>query len=190
MARPLGINLASDPFRRDRALIVGSAALSALLALLFVVLVALAIRERGQAQEARDSIEQLTKQTSTQQREIARLEGVLRQSENAVVLDRSIFLNTLIQRKGISWTRIFSDLSGVLPPDVRLVAIRPQIVGNNQVVLDMTVASATSRPVVNFLMRLEGSPIFGSTAVVNWRPPSQNENFYTYRVTANYAQKL
>ena len=54
----------------------------------------------------------------------------------------------------------------------------------------MTVAATTSRPVVNFLMKLEGSPIFGSTAVVNWRPPSQNENFYTYRVTANYAQKL
>ena len=190
MPRPLQVNLASQPFRRDRALIVGSTALALLLTLLFAVLVTLALRERGQAGEARNSIEQLARQTATQQREIARLEGILRQTENAAVLDRSIFLNTLIQRKAISWTRIFSDLSGVLPPDVRLVAIRPQIVGANQVVLDMTVAATTSRPVVNFLMKLEGSPIFGSTAVVNWRPPSQNENFYTSRVTANYAQKL
>lgn len=190
MARNLHLNLASEPFRRDRALIVGSAALSVVLVLLLMVLVSLAVRERGLAEDARASLEQLTRQTTTQQNEVARLEGILRQSENAVVLDRSIFLNTLIQRKAISWTRIFSDISGVLPPDVRLIAVRPQIVGTNQVVLDMTVAASTSRPVVNFLMKLEGSPVFGSTAVVNWRPPSQNENFYTYRVTANYAQKL
>ncbi|MBY0505784.1 MAG: hypothetical protein K2X03_17850 [Bryobacteraceae bacterium] len=190
MAKPLDINLASQPFRRDRGVFVFSVAISAILLLLLIVLTGLAIQQRSQADDTRMAIGKLEKSTATQQIEIARLEGLLRQNENAAVVDRGLFLNTLIQRKAVSWTRVFSDLSGVLPADVRLVAVRPQILGNNQVVLDMTLASATSRPVVNFLMKLEQSPIFGATTVLSWRPPSQNENVFVYRVTANYAQKL
>ncbi len=190
MAKRLDINLASDPFRQDRAVFVFSVALAAVLGVLLITLLGLAIQQRSQADDSRAAIEKLERTTRTQQTEVARLEGLLRQSENAVVLDRGIFLNTLIQRKAVSWTRVFSDLSNVMPGDVRLVAVRPQILGNNQVVLDMTLASATSRPVVNFLMKLEQSPVFGATTVLSWRPPAQNENFFVYRVTANYSQKL
>lgn len=190
MAKRLDINLASQPFRRDRGVFVFSVALSAILFLLLITLVSLAIQQRSQADDTRAAIENLDRTTRTQQAELTRLEGLLRQAENAVVLDRGLFLNQLIQRKSVSWTRIFSDLSNVLPGDVRLVAVRPQILGNNQVVLDMTLAATTSRPVVSFLMKLEQSPIFGATTVLSWRPPSQNENFFVYRVTANYAQKL
>ena len=42
------------------------------------------------------------------------MENVLRQPQNAEVLDRSVFLNDLLMRKGVSWTRIFSDLENVL----------------------------------------------------------------------------
>ena len=190
MTRPLEINLASQPFRRDRGVFVFAIALSAILFMLLLVLVALAIQQRGQADDTRLALGKLEKTTAAQQDEIARLEGLLRQDENSAVLDRGLFLNTLIQRKAISWTRVFSDLSNVMPGDVRLVAVRPQILGNNQVVLDMTLAATTSRPVVSFLMKLEQSPVFGATTVLSWRPPSQNENVFVYRVTANYAQKL
>jgi type IV pilus assembly protein PilN len=186
----LDINLASQPFRRDRSVYVFSIAISGVLFLLLVTLVALAIQQRGQADDTRAAISRLEKTTATQQAEVTRLEALLRQNENAAVLDRGLFLNALIQRKAVSWTRIFSDLSNVMPGDVRLVAVRPQILGNNQVVLDMTLAASTSRPVVNFLMKLEQSPVFGATTVLSWRPPSQNESVFVYRVTANYAQKL
>lgn len=190
MAKRLEINLASQPFRSDRSVFVFSVALSAVLFVLLITLGVLAVRQRGQADDTRAAIGRLEKTTSIQQAEVARLETLLRQSENAAVLDRGLFLNTLIQRKAVSWTRIFSDLSNVMPGDVRLVAVRPQILGNNQVVLDMTLAATTSRPVVGFLMKLEQSPVFGATTVLSWRPPSQNENVFVYRVTANYAQKL
>lgn len=190
MSKRLEINLASEPFRRDRPLLAASIALSAVLGVLLITLTVLAIQARADATEARATLEGLARQTSTQQREIARLEASMRESNNAAILDRSLFLNMLIQRKAVSWTRVFSDLSLVLPPDVRLVSVRPQILGNNQVVLDLTVAAASSRPVINLLMKLESSPRFGSTAVMNWRPPSQNDNFYSYRITANYKQQI
>ena len=47
--------------------------------------------------------------------EQAQLDAVLRKPENAEVLERSVFLNALLVRKGISWTRIFADLEKVLP---------------------------------------------------------------------------
>ncbi len=40
------------------------------------------------------------------------------------MLERSLFLNTLIERKAISWTKIFADLEKVLPYNVRLVSVR------------------------------------------------------------------
>jgi Tfp pilus assembly protein PilN len=186
----LNINLASDPFRRDRAMLVGTAALCAVLLGLLVTLISLAYFERGRAEVARQAIAKLEKQQREQQTELSRMEALMRQTENAEVLDRSVFLNALIRRKGISWTRIFSDIAGVLPGDVRLVSVRPQLSGEDQVVLTMTVAAASSGPVVNLLTKLEKSPVFGATAVANWRPPGQTETNFTYVITANYSQKL
>jgi Tfp pilus assembly protein PilN len=189
MAR-LDINLASDPFRRDRAMFVGTVGLSVVLSGLLLTLASLAYLERGRAEAARHAMAKLEAQEREVQGELSRVEALMRQTENAEVLERSVFLNTLIRRKGISWTRIFSDLANVMPPDVRLVGVRPQLSGDEQVVLTMTVAAAASGPVVNLLTKLEQSPVFGATAVANWRPPGQTESSFTYVITTNYSQKL
>ena len=66
----------------------------------------------------------------------------MRRPENAEVLERSLFLNTLIDRKAISWTKIFEDLEKVMPYNVRLVSVRlPAVDSNNQVLLDMVVGA-------------------------------------------------
>ena len=57
--------------------------------------------------------------------EQAKLDAVLRKPENAQVLDRSVLLNSLLYRKGISWTKIFADLEKMLPHNVRVISIRP-----------------------------------------------------------------
>ena len=79
----------------------------------------LAMSERARAAEARAAISKTEAQLASMAKERARLEATLRQPQNAEVLDRSIFLNTLLTRKGVSWTRIFSDLEKVTPPNVR-----------------------------------------------------------------------
>src|SRR5436853_1661909 len=151
------INLASEPFRRDRPLVVGSVAVGAMLVGLLVMLVVLAIRERDRSAEARDAIARTQKQMDTLGRERAKLEGILRQQQNAEVLNRSVFLNALLMRKGVSWTRIYNDLEQVTPPNVRLITVRPQINGANELALDMVVASQSVDSILNFVMQLEGS---------------------------------
>lgn len=186
----IAVNLASDPFRRDRPMIVASTVVAVLLSFLFVMLVVLAMRERDRAAEARETLGRMERQMQVLEREDAKLQGVVRQPQNAEVLERSVFLNGLIARKGVSWTRIFEDLEKVTPHNVRLISIRPQISARNELVLDMWVGSQATEPVQNFMMQLEQSPLFGATTVHNGLPPSQNEPLYRYRISVNYSQKL
>ncbi len=124
------------------------------------------------------------------QRERSQIENVLRQPQNAEVLDRSVFLNDLLMRKGVSWTRIFSDLEKVTPHNVRLISVRPQIRPNNELTLDMVVGSQSAESILNFVMQLEASSLFGKTTVHTTLPPSQTEPLFRSRVSVNYAQKL
>jgi hypothetical protein len=184
------INLASEPFRRDRPLIAGSIAVGLMLLGLLVMLVSLAMGERDRAAEAREAIGGVDKQLQTLARERSKLEATMRQEQNAEVLDRSLFLNALLTRKGVSWTRIFGDLEKVTPHNVRVITVRPQISGNNELLLDMVVGSQAPESIQNFLMQLEASPVFGKTTIHTEIPPSQTEPLYRSRVTVNYAQKL
>lgn len=186
----VNINLASEPFRRDRPLIAGSIAVGALLVGLLGVLIFLALSERARAAEARTAIARTQQQLDALARERSRLEGTLRQQQNADVLNRSVFLNELLARKGVSWTRIFSDLEKVMPPNVRVMTVRPQINPNNELLLDMVVGSQSNDSIVNLVMQLESSSVFGRTTVHTTIPPSQTEPLFRSRITVNYVQKL
>lgn len=184
------INLASRPFRRDRPVLIGSAFAGILLVGLFVILVSLAVLERGRQAETRRMISQLEGQLRSVSAAQSRLDGILRKPENAEVLERSLFLNALLYRKGISWTRIFADLEKTLPHNVRVISIRPQVNPQNQIFLDMTVGAESTEPIVDLLKRMETSELFGATYVHSSVPPSQTDPLYRYRVSVNYGQRF
>ncbi len=185
------VNLSSEPFRRDRPILIASGACALLLAGLLGVLIYLVMSERAQVGDTRVSVDRLNAELRQMNAEQAKLDAMLREPANAEVLERSLLLNTLLERKSISWTRIFSDLEGVMPPNVRLISVRlPQINSRNEVLLDMVVGAKDPGPVIDFFKRLEGSPRFGAIEGHSSLPPSQNEPLYRYRVTVNYAQKL
>jgi Tfp pilus assembly protein PilN len=191
MAIQIPINLASEPFRRDRPLLVASAALGVALIALFAFQISAIVRARHQAAEIRTTIDRLNAQLRTLSLEQAKLNGTLRRPENAEVLERSLFLNTLIDRKAISWSKIFSDLEKVMPFNVRLVSVRlPEVDLQNEVLLDMVVGAADVQPVLQLLRKLEGSPQFGPAEVPNSIPPSQTDPFFRYHVSVRYAQKF
>jgi type IV pilus assembly protein PilN len=184
------VNLASEPFRRDRPVLVASALAALLLVAVLAMQLSTIMTQREASKESREMLLSLETRISQLDKEQARIQSELRQPANAAVLDRSVFLNLLLQRKGISWTRMFADLENVFPGRVRLVTIRPYVTGDNRVQLDMIVGSTEPEPVIDLLKRLETSPLFGETSLVNSQPPSQNEPLYRYRLSVNYAQKL
>ena len=183
------INLASEPFRHDRATIAASWALGVALAALLGLQVFLIFAERDRARDARETVSKLDTELRTLTAEQVKLEATLREPANAEVLERSVFLNALIERKSISWTRIFTDLEGVMPYNVRLVQVRlPQINSRNEVTLDMTVAAEQPTQIIEFLKRLQNSPKFGPLTLHSTLPPSQNEPQYRTRVSVDYGQ--
>ena len=185
------INLASEPFRRDRPMLIASAALGLALIALLGFQISTILAERRQAADIRVSIDRLNARLRTIGGEQAKLNATMRLPENAEVLERSLFLNTLIERKAISWSRIFADLEKVLPYNVRLVSVRlPEVDSENAVLLDMLVGAKEIQPVLELLRKLEASPQFGPPEVPNSMPPSQTDPFFRYHVSVRYAQKF
>jgi hypothetical protein len=185
------INLASEPFRRDRPMLMASGACAVVLAGLLGLLVFLILNGRARAGDNRVGVAQLSAQVNAATMEQARIDQELRQPANAEVFQRSLLLNALVERKSISWTRIFADLESVMPYNVLLIQVRlPQINSRQEVSLDMTVGAKDYVPVQDFMGRLEDSPLFGPVAVHDFIPPSQTQPLYQYRLSVDYAQKL
>ena len=184
------INLSSEPFRRDRAVTIFASLAAGLLAVTLGLLVLMIVNERQAKSDLVAAIAQTEKQVAGMASEQATLEASMRKVENADVLERSVFLNTLIARKGISWSRLFADLEQVMPHNVRLVALRPQANAKNEIQLEMTVAAQSIEPVIDLLKRMESSTVFTVPSMATMLPPSQSEPLYRYRVSVNYAQKL
>jgi type IV pilus assembly protein PilN len=184
------INLASQPFRRDRAMLVASAVVAVLLVISLSVLVTLANADNVQLADVRKDVAGLRKQIAASSKQQADFEAVIRKPENAQVLELSVFLNTLLSRKGISWTRILADLEKTMPPNVKVLNIQPYVTGRNQMTLSLQVGSENPEPVIQFYKALESSDLFGGVTQNVYQPPSQAEPLYRYRFTVSYAQKL
>src|SRR5947209_5594684 len=106
------VNLASEPFRRDRPAIVATTVCAIVLTGILAVMSYLIVSERRQMKAARADVARLSAEVQNIAREQRELDQVLQQPANAAVLERSLLLNTLVERKSISWNQIFADLSG------------------------------------------------------------------------------
>ena len=117
------INLASAPFRRNRALIVASVAAGVALTCLLAVLIPMAIS--GNREQ-----DQTTPQISTGLEELEYHGARAVQAGGYVAPPRKcrsarpqhLPEQGLLYRKGISWTKIFADLEKVMPYNVRLIS--------------------------------------------------------------------
>jgi type IV pilus assembly protein PilN len=168
--------------------LAASIAVSLALAAVLACLIAIIVQDRAQMADVRQDIARLNRDIRQREVEQARLSSVLARPENAEVLERSVFLNSLLYRKGISWARIFSDLEKVVPYNVKIVQIAPSLDAQNHVQLNMTVASESPEPEIQLLLAMENSPLFGEVQEVQQIPPTQAEPLYRYRITVTYAQ--
>jgi len=184
------LNLASQPFRRNRPMLAGSLAVCVLLLGTMGVLISLILTDRAQMADVRLDVARIERDIQKASAEQATQDAILRRPENAEVLERTVFLNELLYRKGISWMKIFADLGSTLPPSVKILSIRPFVNKQNKVTVDMTVGSEAPAAVIDFLKALESSPLFESVSAPSTLPPSQAEPLYRARLTVNYAQKL
>jgi type IV pilus assembly protein PilN len=163
----LDINLATRPYEDAREFWARWGLGVGLLGLLTVVLLGLAVRGWTQAGRDRQNIAQLQDQIAERDRERATAQAFLDMSVNRSTRDQSQFLNGLIQRKAFSWTRVFEDLERVMPPNLHVVSLRPELNEQNQMQLDMKVAGDTRGAAVELVHRMEGSSHFQGAQLVS-----------------------
>jgi type IV pilus assembly protein PilN len=186
----IAINLASQPFRRDRAMVVASILVCLLLVASLGVLIHLSDEDNKQLGDVRHEVAMLKQQVQAVNDEQAKLNAIIHKPENETVLERSVFINTLLMRKGVSWNQIFTDLEKTIPYNVKLVRIAPSVDDEGRVSLDMTLASDTVITMVGALKAFEANPLFGPVQLKAGAPPSQTEPLYRQALSVTYAQKL
>jgi type IV pilus assembly protein PilN len=156
----LNINLATRPYEDAREFWSRWGLGVGVLGLITLVLLSLAVRGWVNAGRDRQSIRHLEEQIADRDRERAAAQQMLDLSINRSTRDQSQFLNELIQRKAFSWTRVFEDLEKVMPPSLHVVALKPELNDQNQLLLEMKVAADGRAGAIDLVHRMEGSKHF------------------------------
>lgn len=169
----LDINLATRPYEDARKFWARWGLGVGLLAALTLVLLVFAAHGWSNAGRDRHSIAQLEQQIAELNKERTEDQAVLDLPVNRSTRDQSQLLNGLIQRKAFSWTRVFEDLERVIPPNLHVVSLRPELNEQNQMQLDMKVACDTRAAAVELVHRLEDSGHFQGTELKDEQQGSQ-----------------
>jgi type IV pilus assembly protein PilN len=169
----LDINLATRPYEDAQqfwlrwGLGVGALAAFTLFLLLWTT------NEWRHAGRDRQEIARLNAQIKERDDERAQAQAFLDQAANRSTRDQSQFLNGLIQRKAFSWTRVFEDLEQVMPSNLHVVSLRPELNEQGQVELNMKVLGDTREAAVDLIHRMEGSKHFQSAQLVQENQEAQ-----------------
>jgi hypothetical protein len=159
------LNLSTRPFPAYRLV---NFALAAILAVLLVISGWQAV---GWTRFARLSRSIRTVETNqrveaeTLGKRVAELEAGLDRPEAAAKLNEVGFLNHLIARKNLSWTRLLADLENMVPNNVHLVSLAPQVNPNGGITLRFDLEGHSIRDISEFIHRVEKSPVFQTVIV-------------------------
>jgi Tfp pilus assembly protein PilN len=155
----LRLNLASSPPQKKRPFLV-AIGLAGTLGLLALALLSHAAYDSWSSnRELRGQIDRLENQIHADREKQQGLEIYFDSDVARQVLDRSSFLNSLIDERSFPWTKIFMDLEQTLPPGVRVVSITPRLTnGRAEVTLEVGAQSDESK--IAFLKAMETSKQF------------------------------
>ena len=182
----LDINLATRPYEDAREFWTRWGLGVGVLALLTLFLLGLAVSDWRKAGRDRHDIAQLQKQIAERDAERAQAQAFLDLTVNRSTRDQSQFLNGLIQRKSFSWTRVFEDLEQVMPSNLHVVSLRPELNEQNQMQLEMKVACDTRAAAVELVHRMEGSKHFQGAQLVQENVGSDNGSTVSASVLSIY----
>ncbi len=169
----LDINLATRPYEDAREFWLRWGLGVALLGLLTLFLLGLAVSDWRKAGRDRREIARIEAQIAERDNERVQDQAVLDQPANRSTRDQSQFLNVLIQRKAFSWTRVFEDLEQVMPSNLHVVSLRPELNDQGQMQLEMKVAGETRAAAVDLVHRMEGSKHFQGAQLVSEAPTGE-----------------
>ncbi len=162
----LNINLASQPYEVARQYRQRMTAVIAALGLAAALLLGYIIYQRIHSRSILRQLVDVQRQIDALDREEAQARAILNKPANRQVADQSDFLNELFARKALSWTRIFTEMERIVPPELHVVSMKPEYTKTNDLVLHMVVATDSRDRAVELVKHLEKSNHFRQPQVV------------------------
>jgi len=160
----INLNLSTRPLENHRRFVAG-AGLLGLVGLVALLVLSQKVYSTWSANRAvRADIARIQReinQSEARQQQFARYFDT---PEATQVLDRSAFLNSLIEERSFPWPKIFDDLEQTLPGGVRIVNIAPRLQGGRAQV-KLTIAAMDDDSKVKFIRALEASKVFSDVHV-------------------------
>lgn len=168
----LRLNLSTAPRINKRPFLVGAGFAWTIAAIALAILAHAEYDSWRNNRDVRADISQWESQIRQNQHKQQTLENYFSSAQAKQVLDRSGFLNSLIDQRSFPWTKIFMDLEETLPPGVRVVSISPRL-EEGRALVELTVGAATDEGKLKFLEALEKSRVFSGIQVKDERRPEQ-----------------
>ncbi len=159
------LNLSTRPFPAHRATTFLLGALMVILGAVSVWQVVSFTRYTSLAGGIRGGEQDLRVETEALGQRLAALQARLDRPEATAKLSEIGFLNSLITRKSLSWTRVFASLETLVPDTVHLLSLRPAIARDGSLQVQIDVRGRSIGDVTQFVDALEESPVFADVVL-------------------------
>jgi type IV pilus assembly protein PilN len=162
----LNINLASQPYEAARFYRRRMGALVLALAVLTALLGGYIVYQRAQSRDINKQLAQVRWEIRGLDFEDAQARALLNKPANRDIADQSEFLNQLFARKALSWTRVFTEMEKIVPPNLHVVSMKPEYTKTNDLMLRVVVATDSRDRAVELVRRMEKSSHFRQAQVM------------------------
>jgi type IV pilus assembly protein PilN len=162
----ININLATERYEAARQYRQRMQSLIVLLAVVAAVLVGYILYQRSHTRDIDTKIAEAQQELNELNNEKAQAQAIVNQPANRGTVDQSQFLNELFARKSLSWTRVFSEMERIMPPNIHVVSIKPDYTVNNELMVHMVVATDSRDRAIELVKHMEKSSHFRAPQVV------------------------
>lgn len=165
MRSDFDLNLSTRPFHAYRAKNIALAAILVVLIVVSVVQAAGFMRYSRRAHSIRGTEQDLRVDVASLAERQTELESRLDRPESSAKLNEIGFLNHIILRRDFSWTHLFGILEDMIPDNVHLSSLSPNVGADGKLTLNLAVKAKSIADVTVFIRRLEQSPVFEKVIV-------------------------
>lgn len=166
----LDINLATQPYEDARRFWMRWGPILGVAGLVTLILLVTAFTSWLTTRKDQVQISKFKEDIAKCEQERAKAQEVLDRPENRSTRDQSKFLNSLIRRKAFSWTQVFADLEKMMPPELHVTSIHPEVTKDNELQIKISLAGKSRDRAFQLVHKMEQSPRF-------YQPQITGENF-------------
>ena len=182
----LNINLATQPYEDVRKFLAKWGLLTLVLAAATALLVFIAVRNWRDSRSINAQIDELHQKMSALDKDRATAIAILNEPANKTVADKSRFLNEVIERKSLSWTRIFMELERMMPNGLHVASIKPEFGKNNRLGVRLQVGGNSHDKALELVRRMEESSTFKQAVLVSEQMGNQSGDPVMFEITSIY----